>query len=423
MKKNRDKNDIFGISSQIIKKGLCVGALALAMLICLVSCDTSSISDTLSDLLGGDVYFEVYNGTEPPYNNGQWILDGSSASNDADPIEQATQKDYELDKSESIKNENDKITSAGQAFGTVTEVWESIGDSVVEIRTEVITTDFFYGTYTSTGAGSGVIIDKDGYIVTNNHVIEGASTISVRLTDGSQYTATLVGTDEATDIAVIKIDPIDAELTAAPLGCSADLVVGEPVVAIGNPLGTLGGTVTTGIISATARSISVDNYSMVLLQTNAAINPGNSGGGLFNMAGQLIGVVNAKATGNDVEGLGFAIPIDTAYVTVMELVRYGYVRGVIDAGLTLYDVTSSTQQRLDVGVYIVSSEYSDELRNGDRIISVNGVEVMSSKEVENVLSTCTVGDTIDLVVRRNRRNVEVKLTLREYVPSYVQFEN
>lgn len=189
------------------------------------------------------------------------------------------------------------------------DIVAAIKDSVVEINTSTQVRGYGRQTYTAEGAGSGVILTSDGYIITNNHVIEGAQTITVRTTDGTEYEATVIDSDSENDLAVLKIDA--ENLTSAKLGTSSTLQVGEYVLAVGNPLGQLGGTVTEGILSATDREITVDETTMTLLQTSAAINSGNSGGGLFNASGELIGVVNAKSSGLAIEGLGFAIPIDT----------------------------------------------------------------------------------------------------------------
>ncbi len=192
---------------------------------------------------------------------------------------------------------------------TIPQVVERVSDTVVEIITTKVVNDIFYGQHTvQSGAGSGVIITTDGYIVTNYHVIDGARTATVRLTNGSEFAASYVFGDAEKDLAIIKIDATG--LTRAVMGSSKALVVGQDVIAIGNPLGTLGGTVTDGIISALDRNIIVDGHEMTLMQTNAAINPGNSGGGLFNRAGELVGIVNAKQVDTGIEGLGFAIPID-----------------------------------------------------------------------------------------------------------------
>ena len=201
---------------------------------------------------------------------------------------------------------------------TIPQVVELVADTVVEITTTNIVTDRFYGQYVTSGAGSGVIIREDGYIVTNHHVIEDARSVTVRLTDGSEFSASYVGSDVANDIAVIKINATG--LTPAR-GSSSELTVGQDVIAIGNPLGTLGGTVTDGIISALDRKIKVDGYEMTLMQTNAAINPGNSGGGLFNMSGELIGIVNAKQSDTGIEGLGFAIPISVVNESLEKITK------------------------------------------------------------------------------------------------------
>lgn len=229
-----------------------------------------------------------------------------------------------IDKNPGLPDYWDDVTSTGQTYGEVSQVYYSVADSVVEISVQIETFGSFF---VSEAAGSGVIITDSGLIVTNHHVIADATIINVRLTDGSEYAATLVGSDRNSDLAVLKIDPAGHKLTVARLGCSDDLVIGEDVIAIGNSLGTLGGTLSTGIISAKDRLVNVNGVDMVLLQTNAAINPGNSGGGLFNMNGELVGIVNAKMTGEEVEGLGFAIPIDYAHGIIEDLINYGYVIG------------------------------------------------------------------------------------------------
>ena len=314
------------------------------------------------------------------------------------------------------------ITSAGDRALPIPTVVYRVADSVVEITTETIVRSSRMGQYVTSGAGSGVIISAEGLIVTNNHVIEAADSIKVRLTDGTEYDAVLLGTDEQSDVALLWIDAGSRKLTVATLGASSDLVVGEDIIAIGNPLGSLGGTVTEGIISATARNILIDGNSMVLLQVSSPINPGNSGGGLFNLAGELIGVVNAKMSETDVEGLGFAIPIDTAYKIISELYRYGYVRGRPTTGLTMADVTSSMTAMYYfsspyTGVYITATGASDEFRSGDLILSVDGTDVSSVSEVNRIVNGKNVGDTIEVIVLRGTKNkVTIKLTLTEYIP-------
>ncbi len=326
-----------------------------------------------------------------------------------------------LDKSES---EASIYGSAGEDAFAVSGVVRKVKDAVVVIDATVVTTSMFGQSSTQVSSGSGVVISENGYILTCHHVVEGAKSVKVTLNDGTSYDATLVGSDSASDLAVLKVDPKDQKLVYAEQGCSGDLVVGESVVAIGNPLGTLGGTVTNGIISATERNIQMsDGSTMTLIQTNAAINSGNSGGGLFNLKGQLIGIVNAKYSASGVEGLAFAIPIDSAYEVQLQLIQYGYVRGIIDHGLTVLEVTDADLSYYhywfglsQTGVYVVSSEYTDALKNKDLILSVDGKTVSTESEWEEILQAYSVGDTVTIQVSRDGQIVDVSLELREYVP-------
>ena len=245
------------------------------------------------------------------------IIDGEIYDDEeTEPIRnEGLDEDMNVIKNDGSINVNEQPGSTGYDGDlSIAQVVELVADTVVEITTTNVVTDRFYGQYVTSGAGSGVIITENGYIVTNYHVIEGAKTITVRLTNGSEFSARVMGTDPNTDIALLKIDA--QGLPAAVLGNSADLVVGQEVVAIGNPLGSLGGTVTDGIISALDRTVVIDGHQMTLMQTNAAINPGNSGGGLFNRAGELIGIVNAKQSDTGIEGLGFAIPVDIVWKSI-----------------------------------------------------------------------------------------------------------
>lgn len=320
------------------------------------------------------------------------------------------------------------VGSAEGSNMSMAAVVAAVKDSVVEITTETVVMGSRFSQYVASGAGSGVVIAKEGYIITNHHVIADANNITVRTTDGKEYKASLVGSDVSSDVAVIKIEP-EAELTVAVLGDSSKLMVGETALAIGNPLGSLGGTVTSGIISALDRELEIDGESMRLLQTNAAVNPGNSGGGLFNMAGQLIGIVNAKSSGEDVEGLGFAIPVNTAEEIATQLMEYGYVRGRVDIGLSMIDITSifdlMAYNLSSPGVYVLESPYNDQIRSGDRIQTVNGVAVSTSAEVKAAYRDCAVGDVITVSIVRGRQVLEVQITLREYVPNStgVEFGN
>lgn len=304
------------------------------------------------------------------------------------------------------------------AENTVAAVNAKVASSVVEITTESVQTGNYFMQYVSSGAGSGVILSNNGYIVTNNHVVSGADTIMVRLNNGAEYQAEVIGADSESDIALLKID---AEgLNAAVIGDSDNLTVGEQVVAIGNPLGKLGGTVTDGIISACSREVTVSGETRTLLQTNAAVNPGNSGGGLFNMRGELIGIVNAKSAGSDVEGLGFAIPVNTADSVLQQLLDYGYVRGRIDLGLSYLEINSSTMAYYyrvnSLGLYITDSTRNDKLKNGDRVLTFNGSEITSLADLKAALKECSVGDTAEMVVIRNGKTVEVDVECFEETP-------
>ena len=313
-------------------------------------------------------------------------------------------------------------TSSGAAM-TVSQVVEAVSDSVVEISTEVTQENIFRQMVTAQAAGSGVIISEDGYIVTNNHVIENGQNITVRLKDGTSYPATLVGTDPQTDVAVLKIEATG--LTAAQVGSSEGLQVGDTVIAIGNPLGELGGTVTNGIVSATSRQIELEGETMTLLQTNAAINPGNSGGGLFNDQGQLVGIVVAKSSGSGVEGLGFAIPVDTAKAVWEDLITNGYVTGRGELGISVIDVTDQRMALMyrlpQLGVYVAGIENGSAaqmagLQVGDGVLAVNGTEVSSTSELKGELEKYGAGDQVTLTVLRDNGQQDVEVTLQESVP-------
>jgi serine protease Do len=296
--------------------------------------------------------------------------------------------------------------------------------AVVAINTSGTMTDPFGQSGNYEAAGSGFIITKDGYIVTNNHVIEGAETITAVLDDGSIYDAKLVGRDERNDIAVIKISA--SNLPTAYLGDSSDLQVGELAVAIGNPLGELSGTVTAGIISAMDRLITLDGQSMHLLQTDAAINAGNSGGALFNSFGEVIGINTAKNTGSGVEGLGFAIPIDVAKPIIESLIQYGYVQGRPKIGISTRDISKQMAEyyRMEEGIYILEVERNSAaeeagLRKADIIVAANSKEMLTTEELTVLKDTLKPGDSIELTIMRNGNRMKVTVVLKEDIPSDV----
>ncbi len=291
------------------------------------------------------------------------------------------------------------LAAESEVYSTTAEVVKEVEDTVVEISTESVTTNFGMQ-YIVSGAGSGVIVgrsEENYLIVTNNHVIDGASEITVRTRAGEEYTASLVATDDSADIAVVSVSS-STPLKLAVWGDSDALQIGETVIAIGNPLGNLGGTVTQGILSASGRTIAIENYSMTLLQTDAAINPGNSGGGLFNMRGQLIGVVNAKTSSEGIEGLCFAIPANAARSAYESLCEYGYLvgRATLCLGVAQGTVAGSSV------VYISSlGEGADSnFRLYDRICKIGGEDISSVLAFNNALAKCAPGEKVEVEVCR-----------------------
>ena len=324
----------------------------------------------------------------------------------------------------SVKTTGYDLEDATGSNMTVQEITEKTKASVVEIKTESVSSDSWMQQYVTEGAGSGVIISKDGYIVTNNHVIDGASKITVTTADDKSYEAKLVGTDSNSDVAVIKIKASD--LTPATYGNSDQLKVGDMAVAIGNPLGELGGTVTAGIISALDRELSIDGKTMTLLQTDSSINPGNSGGGLFNGDGQLIGIVVAKSSGSDVEGLGFAIPINKAADVAQQLMDNGYVKGQPYTGMSYTEGSqqsdfdsffSNGSSSSSKNVYIASVDSSKAKRAGfqagDMVFAVDGKQITSFEDLSSIITSHKVGDKVTYTIVRNGKTQDIKLTLQE----------
>lgn len=338
-----------------------------------------------------------------------------------------TTEDTEKDHYVFVDDSNHEVITQNKDLGellTMEEAIQIVKDSVVEITTERVQSGFgSYSQYVVSGAGSGVIISTGGYIITNNHVIEGANNIIVRLTNGKEYSAKLIATDSKTDVAVISITPDEGEvLTTAVIGSSNDLNLGQTVIAIGNPLGKLGGTVSNGIISCLAREIAMDGSgTMTLLQTNAAVSPGNSGGGLFDLYGRLIGIVNAKSTGQGVEGISFAIPIDTAWDVAGQLIEKGYVSGRPSLGASVKQVEYgySIFGEYYYQLVVTSADSQSKLKVNDVIYAIDNVEVSTVSDVNEILASKKIGDKITVNVRRDRRNIQVEVVLVEFIPTDV----
>ena len=407
------------------KKGVTIGQLIACLLVVAL----------ISGGLG--VYFSdsIVNRNQPAPESGSMIVEEPSGSESdthkpqsgaATPAPQAEQPCAASGKL--------TISDANQEANT-TNIVQNCMASVVGVFISESTTTFTGETSEQdTGAGSGVIITADGYIVTNNHVVEGLGNISVYLQDGTKYPATLIGTDNFSDLAIIKIDA--ENLPAATLGNSINTAVGSTVYAIGNPLGVFTSSVSRGIISGLDRTITIDGISMTLMQTDAAVNPGNSGGGLFNAEGELIGVVNAKTASINVEGLGFAIPIDSAKPIISDLMDKGYVTGRPYIGISMQDVSLRYGNGSNYGygyfgydpfsffnsyatrVQVMAVEEGSAAEAGgmlvnDIITAVDGKEISGTSQLAALLYEYKVGDTVTITVLRGNETKDLTIVLSE----------
>ncbi|OGO33072.1 MAG: hypothetical protein A2Z29_02000 [Chloroflexi bacterium RBG_16_56_11] len=302
------------------------------------------------------------------------------------------------------------------ALPSVADVVSHVKPSVVAINTEVVSYDFFNRPFTQEGAGSGWIIDSNGIIVTNNHVVEGAKTITVTTDDGSSYTADIgsIATDPLNDLAILKINA--SNLPALRRGDTSSLRVGEWVIAIGNALGQ-GIRATLGIVSQKSVALPVDQGQTLydLIETDAAINPGNSGGPLVNLSGEVIGITSAKVAQVGVEGMGYAISIDTAVPIIQELVNKGYVTRPY-LGVSLYTVDqlaiSQLNLKVDKGVLLVQVVAGGPaeragLKEGDVIVSISGKEVTDVPGMTRVLHASAIGQPLEIVYYRDTQKSTV----------------
>ena len=273
-------------------------------------------------------------------------------------------------------------------------------------------------------SGTGIIMSADGYVITNHHVIENAQAVSVLTSDGQEYSASIIGSDETSDLAVLKVEADG--LQAAEFGDSSVLQVGDSVAAIGDPLGTaLRGTMTDGIVSAINRDLTVNDRTMSLIQTNAALNNGNSGGPLINCYGQVIGINTMKmsnfySSSTTVEGIGFAIPIDTAKPIIDELIEKGYVSGRPAIGIDgeTLPATYRIYYRLPQGIYVTrvyqnSDAAAKGVSEGDIITAINGISVTTMEQLNRVKNQYTAGDTITLTIYRGGVSSDVEIILMD----------
>ncbi len=401
------------------KKGVTIGQLIACLLVVAL----------VSGGLG--VYFSdsIVNRTNILPNNNEAITDEPAAATPQPEAEAV------LPPTEQQPPASDRLTlSDDNKADNTTNIVQNCMASVVGIYMSESTVTYTGETQEQdTGAGSGVIITTDGYIVTHNHVVEGVGNITVYLQDGTKYPATLIGKDSFSDLAVIKIEA--ENLPAATFGSSVNSMVGTTVYAIGNPLGVFASSVSRGIISGLDRTVTIDGVSMTLMQTDAAVNPGNSGGGLFNAEGELIGIVNAKTASVDVEGLGFAIPVDSARPIISDLMDKGYVTGRPYIGISMQDVSLRYGNNNNYGfgfgydpfsffsnyvtrVQVMAVEEGSAAEAGgmlvnDIIMAVDDKEISGTSQFAALLYEYNVGDTVTITVLRGNETKDLTVILSE----------
>lgn len=331
-------------------------------------------------------------------------------------------KYFEKPNTESITKENnlntDNLTTTSIPKTSITEVAEKVGPAVVGIST---TKSNWMDSTSSESAGSGIVFDSDGYIVTNQHVIEGGTKIMVSLPNGKKAEAKVIGQDAKTDLAVLKVE--EKGLTTAKFGNSDSIRVGDSVIAIGNPLGEkFAGSVTSGIVSAKQREMTMQEQGYTrtynVIQTDASINPGSSGGALLNANGEVIGINTLKIS--SAEGMGFAIPINEAKTIIDELIKTGYIkRPFLGVGSVYLDAETAKAYGIPSGIgikQVVQGSAAEKagLVPGDIITEIEGKKVESADDLTNVMNKKKIGDTLKLkVVNESGKSKEVKATLTE----------
>ena len=346
---------------------------------------------------------------------------GCGSAQNKQPSQPAQSQMTEQQQQARTAQEKEKDMS-GARNTPIVKAARAVGPAVVGITNKAYVRDFFNRVQLAErGTGSGVIYDKSGLIVTNNHVVEGASEIVVSLSDGTSVPGKILGTDPATDLAVVKIDA--QNLPVAEFGDSSDIQVGEPAIAIGNPLGLeFRGSVTVGVISALNRSVQVGERNFNLIQTDAAINPGNSGGALVNADGKVIGINSAKIAVSSVEGIGFAIPINSVKPIIKELAEKGKVAHPY-VGASLIDKTIAEHYGFDAdlkgGLLIMKLAKNGPLalagaHTGDIILAFDGKKTSSVADLRDEINKHKAGDNVTVTILRNEREITLSVTLQEY---------
>ena len=311
-----------------------------------------------------------------------------------------------------------KITQtsySNEIVGGYTNTVQKTINSVVVVNCKTKMSSTFYGTLEGESQGSGVIISDDGYIITNNHVIENSSSVEVTLSTNETISAKVIGADAKTDLAILKIEKTD--LPYATLADSSQLVLGQEVIAIGNPLG-LGISVSNGIISALQKEVYINNVYMDLIQTNAAVNEGNSGGGLFDLQGNLVGIVNAKTSSSlssNVEGMGYAIPSNTIIKVMEDLMNYGYVKNRPTLGVRVYSDSSYYTSNGLLISDVIKDGGADQagIMAGDVIVGIDDISVNSYADLSKALEDYVIGDQVILHILRNNNKMDFNVTLHE----------
>lgn len=352
-----------------------------------VACLLSVVATAILIVGGMYAYENVFDYVKTHQGAGNTTAQQSNTSSKASTLEQLAKKD-------------------GSEMSIV-DIANKVGPAVCGITVSQQIQSFF-GTQLAEGSGSGIIISEDGYIVTNQHVIEDADTVKVILSTGQEYEGTVVGQDVSTDLAVVKID--ETGLPVAELGYSSELEVGELAIAIGNPLGQeFAGSLTVGVISALNRTVSLEDRTYTLIQTDAAINSGNSGGALVNSLGQVVGINSLKVS--SAEGLGFAIPIDIAKPIIEELITNGSVTGRPVIGVSLREIDEGTSEQYNVpqGLYVVyvtefGAAEKAGIRQADVIIEADGQKVSTVAELNAIKNQKKAGDKLTLKIKRAKDN-------------------
>ena len=326
-----------------------------------------------------------------------------------------------LGNSGSVSATNVTYAVSPEGAQTPRMVYENNAKSVVAVSSTV-QTNYYGQTRQGTSTGSGFIISDDGYVVTNHHVVEGATDVTVTLSTGDEYTAKVIGSDSLNDVALLKVEATG--LPAVKLGSSDKLAIGDMVCAIGNPLGSLTATLTVGYVSGKDRQVTTDNSTINMIQTDAAINSGNSGGPLFNMYGEVVGITSAKysgttSSGASIEGISFAIPIDDVMSIIDDLQEYGYVTGAY-LGVTVTDTDAAAAKLygMPTGAYVNSVEDGGAadragVQPKDIIIGLGDTDISNRTELTRVLRRFKAGDTTTITVIRSGERMTMDITLNE----------